>query len=267
MKKIKLLSLLMLPFLVACNSGATTSLWSETNIEIMEEHLSGNVLPYIELEGLTVTYNRSNTSVDLYAPSVTKATFDSYKSKLTGDGYTEVITDCLKDQYTSKGFHTYTKIVNTGVLYVDLYCLNANSQIAIGGSFNANAYFYEIVAGENEPIVWTVVEKRIMSTYLEGNILPYCGIANNSVTYDSVGENVRIYAPHADQDDVRGYLSTLTSNGYVEVTTGYEDVGFHEVNLTLSANKTLVVQVYTYSNGVNLGLEGEFYADAFIRVN
>lgn len=265
MKKLCLILLTAIPFLASCQNNDVGIQWSKTDQDIMKTHLNNNYLPYIELDELTVSYNRENESVDVTAPNVTEATFSGYKTLLQNDGYTEVVTDCLKEQYTSKGFYTYSKSVSNGVLYVDLYCKDKNSDYTTYGQFNVNAYYYEITAGEVEPVVWTVVEKRIMTTYLDGNILPHCDIANNLVTYDTDGECVRITAPYASATSVQNYLSTLTSNGYTQIATGNEAIGFYQSELPLASSKTLVVQTYTYYNGVNLGTEGEFFVDAFIR--
>lgn len=267
MKKLNLIFLLTIPFLASCGNNNEASKWSSEYNEIMETHLNGNYLPYIEGEGLTLTYNRAEDAVVVDIPNVDETTFANYKTSLLNDGYSEVVVECLKENYTAHGFHTYSKSVNKGVLYVDIYCLNSDNEYKTKGDMNIDAYFYEIVAGEQEPIVWTVVEKRIMKTYLKGNVLPLCDVANAVVTFDEEGHCVRISAPYASEESVQTYIQTLTTNGYTKVTTGNENIGFYQCELEIDTTTTLVVQTYTYHNQTNLGTSGEFFVDAFIEID
>lgn len=266
MKKQSFITLLAIPFLAACGgSNSNNSLWSSEYTEIMKTNLNNNVLPYIELENATISFDSVKGSVDLTAPSVTSEQSGEYKKRLVADGYTEVVTECLVEQFTSKGFHTYNKSVEGGVLYVDLYCLNSYGSYSTSGEFNVNAYYYDINEEATSPLAWTNIDLRIMTTFLNNQTLLECDVNDKVVTYETYTQTVKVSAPYADAVDVNAYVEKMIDNGYTQVTTGYEDNGFYQTEKVIDANSTLVVQTYTYHNGVNLGVEGSFYIDAFIK--
>ncbi|MBR2505827.1 MAG: hypothetical protein IKB70_02650 [Bacilli bacterium] len=269
----KILALVPALLLLASCGGSSSTLWNEEDALIMKTHLNGHYLPFIQLDELTVEYNREKDCVSLNAPFISVEQLDAYQQTILDNGYQEVIEDCLIEQYTSLGLHTFTKSVDNGIIYIDTYAKDGY-EISTSGEFHADAYFYDIVAGENEPISWTVVEERIMETYLYGYVLPECEVANNIVTFepyidsdeytpDEEKGTVTISAPYASSKEVQTYLSKLIDAKFVSVTTGYEDKGFFEVKLGIDEYIELHVQVYTYENDTYIGTSGEFYADAF----
>ena len=265
MKKFSLITLLAIPFLAACNNTNTTSPWSNDFQQIMNTNLNENLLPYIELNNITVSYDSLNGSVNITAPNATSEETSSYKNRLLSDGYTEVVVEALKVDYTSKGFHTFSKEVAGGIIYIDLYCLNSYNSYSTSGEFNVNAYYYEILEDETTPLVWTTVDKRIMTTFLESQTLVACDVKDKTVSYDSMSEAVKVSAPHAEESEVTTYVTAMTSAGYTQITTGYESIGFYQVEKTIDSDSKLVVQTYTYHDGINLGTSGNFYIDAFIQ--
>lgn len=270
MKKI-LLVLPALFTLISC--GETSNLWSDQDEEIMKTHLNNNLLPYISLDGIGATYNREKKCVSITATEeISEDKMKKYGQYVENDGYTKIEEECLKEDFTSKGFYTYSKSVNQGIIYIDVYSIMGGSYNLSGGEFHVDAYFYEITVGEQEPITWTVVDERIMTTYLQGTILPYCDIANNVVTfseYETPHEDpnekgtVIITAPYATSNEVANYLTTLKETGFEEITL--DEKYIYEVKKTINENYDLYVQLYTYTDEGYLADSGEFYADAWIQ--
>ena len=270
MKKI-LLVLPALFTLISC--GKTTNPWSKQDEDIMRTHLNDNLLPYIALDGLTATYNREKKCVSLTATEeIDQEKMTKYGRHIENDGYTKIDEECLKENFTSLGFYTYSKPVDQGIIYMDVYSIKNNSYSVDGGDFHVDAYFYEITVGEQEPVTWTVVEERIMTTYLDGTILPYCDIANNVVTFEEYSEphqdpnekgTVIITAPYATSNEVNTYLTTLKTAGFEEIDL--EESYIYEVKKTIRDDYDLYVQLYTYTAEGYLAESGEFYADAWIQ--
>ena len=223
----KVLMLVPAVLLLASCGGKPSSLWNENDADIMNTHLNGNYLPFIQIDDLSVSYNREKECVSLTAPNITVDELDAYNLEIVNNGYTEIIEDCLLEDYTSLGLHTYSKTVNNGVIYIDTYAKDGY-EISTSGEFHADAYFYEIVAGENEPIEWTVVEERIMKTYLYDYVLPECQVANNIVTFEPYSNTdeytpneekgtVTISAPYASASEVQTYIDTLVSQSFTKI--------------------------------------------------
>lgn len=267
--------LLLVPVLLLASCTGAGSSWNIDDATLMNEHLNGYEIPYIHLERLTVSYNRELDCISIDAPEATNEQFENYKNNVEKEGYVEIKHPCLNDLYTSLGLHTYSKNVAGGVIFLDVYCIE-DDRYSTNGEFNIDAYFYEIVSGEYTPYTWTVVDKRIMTTFLDGFIMPNCNIANNQVYFEEYISSkddtpyaekgtVIIEAPHATQTEVQTYIDILKKDGFESVTTGSEDIGFFEVKKQHSDEYEVHVQLYTYYDEIHLGLEGIFYADVFCK--
>lgn len=266
--------LLLLPVMLLASCAGSSSNWGIDEATLMSEHLNGYEIPYIHLERLTVSYNRELDCLSIDAPDISKDEFDEYKETVKNENYEEILHPCLEDKYTNQGWHTYSKNVSGGVIYLEIYCKNDEGRISTHGNFNIDAYFYEITPGEFTPVTWTVVDKRIMSEYLDGYIMPNSNIANNQVYFeDNIYEDentpdaekgtVVIEAPYASQSEVQTYIDVLKREGFTSVATGREDIGFFELKKSHSEEYDVHVQLYTYYDEIHLGLEGVFFADVY----
>ena len=126
-----------------------TAGWTDEERAIMADHLYGIVLPYLEKDGLTVTYDSSADSVLLSGATVEGTELTDYEALFTEErGYKDVTSE-----YTSisdGSFKAFCKSASTsqGVRYVDvvMYALDDSDDYALEGALYISAsdpYMYE----------------------------------------------------------------------------------------------------------------------------
>lgn len=227
-KTILLLSILSLS-LLACNTSEDTSTsnnylnnYTDDEIQLMESHLNGNIIPYCE----QLFYGQ--ISVD----ASSSQTFSSNYS-LSYNSITNMVTLLYLSDYVEDVTTYYNFVKDDFVLDNDLTNQEENDyylyqDLSIDGSgvssqFYLNVYYDDISLG-------LTIDAYIDSTYTftswpsgDNNITNYLGLFS---------EDIQTYFEFAPQDLV--LISMTTSNSFVSYLP--------MVNLTLTVNNSLSLQ-------------------------
>lgn len=227
-KTILLLSILSLSLLACDGSGETSTSnnylnnYTDDEIQLMESHLNGNIIPYCEelfygqisvdasssqtySSNYSIAYNSITNMVTLLCPSDYVEDVETYYN-FVKDDYT------LDDQLTNQEEHDY-------YLFKDLSIDGSG----VSSQFYLNVYYDDISLG-------LTIDAYIDSTYTftswpsgDNNITNYLGL---------FGEDIQTYFEFAPQDLIS--ISMTTSNSFVSYLP--------MVNLTLTVNNSSSLQ-------------------------
>lgn len=123
--------------------------WTDEEKAIMADHLYGIVLPYIDKDGMTVSYDNASGIVSIEGATVEGNELLDYEALFTEErGYTDITSEYTS--ITDGSFKAFCKSASTsqGMRYIDIvmYALDDSSDYALEGDLYISAsdpYIYE----------------------------------------------------------------------------------------------------------------------------
>ena len=200
----------------------------------------------------------SSSSLEPVGPKATSIAIDTTNVKtayVQGEALdlTGLVVTATFDDGTTKAVEDYETSPAAGTILKNM----GNMNIVVAYQNNYQQYY--ITVSKAPKTAWTEEESALMSKTLYGEVLPYTGFEESTVTYVEDYEAIVVAGGEYNSDTVIAYARALSFNGYVLIDA--QSYKF-EKSVTTEAGKRFVQVLITTENEqlVIIALDPYYYA-------